>query len=828
MKDYYLRESQPAANFWDAYVCGNGRLGLTAVGSVPKETLLINDDTLWSGHEQFHENPRHYERLKKARELVFAGKVKEANNLINDEMEGRWFEAYMPLGELHITVGQKNNRRNMPLKRVIEPAPGEITGYGRELSLSEAVCRVNWQRDGVSYRQEYFVSHPADAAFVGITAEGEGTGLLNLAFALDSRLHAVNRTEGEAAYLSGIAPDHAEPSYTSVTPTLVYKEPEESEALRFACRAEVFETNGEVFSDGQRVYVNGADYVWIVLAAATNYAGYGRRRDPDAGRLNERLKAQCAALKESKKTARQLKEEHLSDYQALYGRVDLDLGEGLTGRTDTSRRMAYGAEGVDDPSLYALYLQYARYLIIAGSRPGTQPLNLQGIWNDTVSPPWSSNYTNNINVEMNYWSAEAGNLSECHLPLMDMIRELSDAGKKTAKSYYHSEGWVVHHNADLWRSTEPSCEDASWSWWPLGGAWLCQHIWTHYAYTKDEAFLGEMYPALRGACRFFLDFLVKNEEGYLVTAPSISPENKFFLGTEEELRALQEEIASGSRGPSNHPLVSCVTQASTMDMSLIRELFGNTIRAEEILGVEDPLTDRLKEAMAQFPPYKVGTYGQLLEWYEDYAECAPSMEHLSHLYPAYPADLFTWEKTPELMEAAKKSLERRNLHAGRQHGWPGAWRVSLMARFKEPLECGHILKDMGLDLGAGLFTKNCQQLDAIFGLGAGIEEMLLQSHAGYLEILPCIPVDWNTGSYRGLCARGGFEVDAAWRDGALTDVRIRSRKGGTCRVKAANLAGVDAVPAVWDEKKEVLSFETAADTVYTLCFKEKGPKEFFI
>lgn len=829
MRAYYLREYEPARKFCDAYYTGNGRLGFTSYGKVPQEVININDDTLWSGSERFHLNEQHYERLLEARAAVLRGEVKKANQIINADMEGRWFETYLPMADLHLTVGQKDNRRNMMLKQVIEPEPGDISEYERTLDLSRAVSAVKWVRDGIKYQQNCFVSAPADAGFVYVEAQKDTEEkCLNLAFDVGSKLHAVNGAQGAQAYVKGIAPDHAEPSYTSITPGLAYQDPQKSEALRFACCAEVLQTNGTVWSDGYRVYVNDADYVWIVVKAGTDYAGFEKKRSADAEQILEKLRNEIQELKKSGADGAQLLAAHVEDYQALYDRVDLDLGPDQGGAMATSQRMRFCAEGVDDPSLYALYLQYSRYLIIAGSRPGSQPLNLQGIWNDTTMPPWSSNYTNNINVQMNYWSAECGNLSECHLPLMTLIRELSESGKQTAQGYYHSKGWVTHHNTDLWRATEPSCEDASWSWWPFGGGWLCEHIWMHYEFTRDNEFLREMYPALRGACEFMLDQLVENEDGYLVTAPSISPENKFFTGTAEELDELAAEIAKGSRCSPNHPQISAVTQGSTMDMSILRELFQNTKEAEEILGIEDPLGDRLVQAVKKFPPYKTGRYGQLLEWYEDYEECSPGMAHISHMYPVYPSALITWEKTPELMKAAQNSLERRILHARSEGGWPGSWKVSLMARMHNSLECGHILKSLGDGLGAGLMTSENQQIDAIFGAGAGVEEMLLQSHQSYLEILPCIPVDWNEGSYRGLCARNGFEVSAQWREGKLREALIVSKNGGICRVKADGLKCVEGADASWDESGTILVFDTKPGTRYNLVLEQEEKKQYFL
>lgn len=835
MKRYSLWEEKPAGKFSDAYYLGNGRLGLTVMGGVPLEEIGINDDTLWSGSEKFYLNPRHYESFEKARALALEGNVKEANQMINEEMEGRWFETYLPLASLHIMNGQPDNRRNMPLKMVIEPQQGDITEYMRRLDLSDAVETVSWVRDHNRYSREYYVSYPRDAAFVclrGAKEDGGDGKVLNFAFGLDSHLHYEYGTRGQEAWLTGIAPDHAEPSYTSVAPGLVYGREEESKALRFACCVRVLASDGEVSADGARVYVRDASYALLAITAKTNYAGFRKPRDNSRERLLCELCAQLDGMEGM--TGEKLKAEHIEDYRALYDRVDIDLGRELTGNLPTSSRLKYCAEGVDDPSLAALMLQYVRYLTIAGSRPGSQALNLQGIWNDTTMPPWSSNYTNNINVQMNYWPCEELGLPECHLPMMDLIGELSQNGRKTAEGYYHMGGWVTHHNADLWRSCEPSCEDASWSWWPFGGAWMCQHIWTHYEFTGDRDFLRRMYPVLREAAVFMLDFLSENRDGYLVTAPSLSPENKYiWQGGEDTVVRLIDEVAKESRCSPNDPDISAVTVGSTMDMSILRELFSNVIAAADILDIrEDEVAERAGEAMKKFPPYKTGRYGQLIEWYDDVEECTPGMSHISQMYPVYPGNLFTEHKNPELFEAAHRSLERRNLHAKKQGGWPGAWRIALMARFHDSLECGHILKSTGEGLGAGMMTDVHQQIDAIFGLGAGIGEMLLQSHQEYIELLPAVTVDWANGSFRGLRARGGFAVSAEWKSGRLVRAEIRSLLGGRCRVKAQGLRSVCAKDGGYLAEAEdgFAEFDTCTGSSYFLDFEENeiASKEYFV
>ena len=823
MKDYCLWEKQPAGQFCDAHYLGNGSLGMSVMGKAVLEEVFINEDTLWSGSEGFYLNPRHYDRFVEARRLVLEGREKEANTIINNDMEGRWFETYLPLASLHMTMGQADNRRNMPLKMVIEPQPEDIKEYRRCLSLGDAVETVSWMRDGIRYRRDYFVSYPDNTAYVYCTAEPEdGQGqekVLDFAFGLDSPLHYSNGTKDGEAFLTGIAPDHAEPNYTAVTPRFIYKDPENSDALRFACCARVISSDGTVASDGARVYVSGAGYALLAIRAATNYAGYRIPRDRDAGRLLAEIRSGIDSLQKAGRDYQGAMEAHLRDYQALYNRVDLDLGTQLTGNLPTTQRLRFCAEGVFDPSLAALMLQYSRYLTIAGSRPGSQALTLQGIWNDTPNPPWSSNYTNTINVEMNYGPCEVLGLPECHLPMMDLLTELADAGKQTAKEYYHMNGWVAHHNADLWRSTEPSCEDASWSWWPFGGAWMCEHIWTHYEFTQDREFLKKMYPVLREAAAFMLDFLVESKDGYLVTAPSLSPENKFLTSGEETVIKLIDEVAKESRCSPNHPCISAVTIGSTMDMSILRELFSNVARAAQILDIsDDPVPVQALESMKKFPPYRTGRFGQLQEWYEDYEECTPGMSHTSHMYPVYPGGLITETGTPELFEAARRSLERRLLHAKRQGGWPGSWKISLMARFKNPLECGHILKSTGENLGAGMLTEGSQQIDAIFGLGAGVAEMLLQSHQGFIELLPAVPVDWIDGSFRGMCARGGFVVSASWKRGRLTGAEIKAQMNGACRIKARGLLRVKGSGNTWEAADGMAEWEARQGETYVLEF----------
>ncbi|MBR2288406.1 MAG: glycoside hydrolase family 95 protein, partial [Clostridia bacterium] len=804
-----LFETTPASSFADAHYLGNGSLGLTVPGGVPLECLTVNHDTLWSGSETFRENPEHLESLRKCQAAVLRGDVKEANDIINEHMDGRWMETFLPLARIYLMQGQESNRRTMPLKQCIEPAPGDITAYSRTLSLSDATETVLWSRDGQSFVRKAFVSHPDDVAIVQLTCDAPA---LSFALSMDSPLRFTGNVTSREVFLTGRAPDHAEPSYTSVKPGLVYHEESTSRALRFACLARLLSTDGEVHGDDQRLYVRHATYAVIAIKAGTNYAGFNEVRDPDPDHVLSRLRKALDRLEGLPYEV--LYERHLADYAALFQRVHLSLEPSLTAHLPTSERLQAMSRGMDDPSLAALLVQYVRYLTISASRPGSQPMHLQGLWNDTVMPPWSSNYTTNINVEMNYWPCESLALPECHLPLLQMLEELSVAGQQTARAYYDCQGWVCHHNTDLWRASEPSCEDASWAWWPMGGAWMAGHIAIHDRYTLDTACLERMLPTLRGAVAFYLDFLIEGPDGYLVTAPSISPENKYlYRGGVDRVRSLAEEVAGESRCSPTDRDITAVTMACTMDMSLLRELFATYLEACQRTGNEDQTAAAARKALKRFPPYRVGHLGTLLEWYEDFEECSPGMSHISHMYPVYPAQLIT-EKTPELFAAAQRALERRALHASHPGGWPAAWRIALFARFHNPLECTHLLKSTLSGLACGLMTRSNQQIDAIFGLGAGISEMLLQSHQGYIELLPAIPVDWSEGKVTGLRAQGNFTVDISWKDGWITEGTITSLSGGKLSVKARGLLGCDSALA----EEDFLSLDTKTGESISLRF----------
>lgn len=776
-KPFTLFENEPAAVFEDAYLLGNGSLGAAVYGGVPYERIEINHDTLWSGQERLKTHPGTRQNLDRARSLLQEDKLKAANNLINDEMMGFWSECYLPLGTLHLTLGQTDDWRSMKLQTLL--ANSATARYCRALALDEAVAGVDYEQDSVRYTREYFVSYPDQALVVRLSACG---GPLTFLLAMDSPLRHETRGLPDGLALTGRAPDRADASELPTQPALSYLEEDQSDSLRFAAYAVVAETDGRLASNPFRLGVVDATYAVIVLAADTNYAGYRASRDRDVRQVLARCRT--VAGRAAAKGYAALKRDHLADYGALFNRVAVEIGEPVTDALPTSARLAALAGPVDDPSLAGLVLQYVRYLTIAGSRPGSQAMNLQGLWNPDPTPPWCCNYTTNINLEMNYWGAEVLNLSECHQPLIELVRELADSGQTAARELYGARGWVTHHNTDLWRMTTLAGEDAAWGWWPFGGIWLCHHLWQHYLYTPDEAFLrNTVYPVFQGAVRFLLDFLTEDGHGHLVTSPSTSPENKFLLPG-FSFKAELARVEAGNRFSPNDQRVCAVCQASTMDLAMTRELFGNFLEAVAKLGIEDGLVPDIRAALEKLHPFKIGRHGQLQEWNEDYEECTPGMGHLSHLYPVFPAAIITASRTPALFAAAEQAFLRRKAHGSLTQGWPGVWALALAARFKNAFLCGQTHNALARHVGANLFVKgNYKQIDCLLGWGGALAELFLQSHDGCIELLPALPPLWRKGFIRGLRARGGLTVEMAWANDMLTGATLTASRGGAFHVR---------------------------------------------
>ena len=742
--DPVLWYTHPAQRWGDALPIGNGRLGGMVFGGIAQEHIQLNEDTIWNGRKRDRINPQALKALPEVRRLLFAGKPVEAEALEEQTMMGipNRQPPYQPLGDLNITFTGHDN----------------ATDYRRELDLATGVVRITYRIGDATCTREMFSSAPDQVLVVRLTCDQPGrlSFRATLARSQDSK---TTTSAPDRVILEGEAIAHTN---FWITPNLTgeklkaEKDQLEPTGVRFRSELRAMNEGGHVEVSGNDVVVSNANAVTLLLVAATDYRGV----DPAAG---------CAEyLSHVDKPYATLKAAHLADHEKLFRRVELEMappiGESSMESLPTDERLARIAQGKDDPGLAALYYQFGRYLLMGSSRPGTMAANLQGIWNDSMAPPWDSKYTTNINVEMNYWPAEVGNLPETAEPFFDLVKTNLASGRRTAKEMYGAGGFAFHHNLDAWGDTAP-VDYAYCGIWPMGGAWMALHFWEHYEFGLDRKFLhNEAYPVMKEASQFLLDYLVDDGKGHLVTNPSYSPENSY-------------RMTDGTVGRQ--------TVGATMDYEIIYTLFHATMSASQILGIDAEYRAQLEKTLKRIPDLKIGKHGQLQEWSEDYDEPSPGMSHVSHLFALFPSDEITLRGTPALAAAARISLERREQNGGGKNGWPSAWYANLWARLEDGDRAYAQIHNLLVTSSESLLNANRRffQIDANFGGTSAIAEMLLQSHSGVIALLPALPTAWPEGHLRGLLARGDVKVDIGWKDGRATSAALLPMVGGEFRIR---------------------------------------------
>lgn len=723
---------KPATVWNEALPIGNGRISAMVYGDPVNEKFQLNEATFWSGAPSRNDNSKALEALPKVRQLIFDGKYSEAELMVNQNMVATQLHGSMfqPIGDLNIAFDGHE----------------EYTNYSRELDIERAIFSTTYQVDGVTYKQESFASFPDQLIVIRLTADRSGSITFTANF--DGALKQTVSSNSNMLEMTGLSSSH---------------EGVEGK-VKFDARAKFVNKGGTLSAVDDKIKVEKANEVVILVSMATNFVDYETLSDDEAEK--------CAAYFDyvEDKSFSKMEGSHIKTYQNYFDRVELNLGtSGELSKLPTNERIENFSKN-NDPELVALYFQFGRYLLISSSQPGGQPANLQGIWNNSPYPAWDSKYTININTEMNYWPAEKCNLSEMHEPLIKMVEELSEAGQETAKTMYGCDGWVVHHNTDIWR-TGGVVDGAFWGMWPMGGAWLSQHLWERYLYSGDMAYLDSVYPILKSACEFYQDFLVEEPtHKWLVVCPAISPENS----------------------PAGRPSICA---GATMDNQILFDLFSKTIKAAKLLGKDESLIADFQKILDQMPPMQVGQYGQLQEWMEDLDNPEDKHRHVSHLYGLYPSNQISAYTTPELFNAARTSLIQRG---DVSTGWSMGWKVNLWARLLDGNHAMKLIKDqltlvdpVNSSNNGGTYPNFFDahppfQIDGNFGCTSGIAEMLLQSANGDIHILPALPDEWANGNVSGLRTYGGFELAFEWANGQLEKLVVKSNLGGNCRIRVPN------------------------------------------